>query len=90
MSIAMSRTTGKFGNFGNIHLIFIAPINDYLVLMCLLWSLSKFISLTDPQITVVTISRMLRCSSRSSVIGEHIAVFAAVTGGIPSVISWAA
>jgi len=33
------------------------------------------------QITVVTISRMLRCSSRSSVMGEHIATSAAVTVG---------
>ena len=39
------------------------------------------------QITVVMISRMLRWSSRSSVIGEHIATSAASTGGMPSAIS---
>ena len=39
------------------------------------------------QITVVTISRMLRWSSRSSVMGEHIATSAASTGGMPSAMS---
>ena len=42
------------------------------------------------QITVVTISRMLRCKSRSSVMGEHIATSAARIGGMPFEINCAA
>ena len=39
---------------------------------------------------VVTISRMLRCSSRSSVIGEQMATSAAAIGLMPWAIIWAA
>ena len=42
------------------------------------------------QITVVTISRMLRCKSRSSVMGEHMATSAARVGGMPCEINCAA
>ena len=42
------------------------------------------------QITVVTISRMLRCSSRSSVMGEQSATSEAATAGMPRAIIWAA
>lgn len=46
--------------------------------------------LSSRQMIVVTISRMLRWSSRSSVIGEQMATSAASMGAMPLAIIWAA